>query len=150
MPAVLLGIGLGGFLDGIVLHQILQWHHLLTSTGDHPDSTVAGLEENTLADGLFHLSTWLAVAVGLWLLFRQWRAAGSPPAWRPLIGLMLAGWGGFNLVEGIVNHHILGIHNVKGTEVSGWDFGFLAFGIVLVVTGLTIARRYNSPLRWPP
>jgi uncharacterized membrane protein len=33
-PGILLGIGLGGFVDGIVLHQILQWHHMLTSEGD--------------------------------------------------------------------------------------------------------------------
>jgi uncharacterized membrane protein len=25
-----MGLGLGGFLDGIVLHQVLQWHHMLT------------------------------------------------------------------------------------------------------------------------
>ena len=51
LPAgLLLGIGLGGFVDGIVLHQILQWHHLLSSTGEHPATTVAGLAANTLAD----------------------------------------------------------------------------------------------------
>ena len=50
-----MGLGLGGFLDGIVLHQILQWHHMLTDTGEHPMATVAGLETNTLADGFFHL-----------------------------------------------------------------------------------------------
>ena len=56
-PGVLLGIGLGGFLDGIVLHQILQWHHMLTSEGADPDTTIAGLQVNTLADGLFHAFT---------------------------------------------------------------------------------------------
>ena len=60
MPGILLGMGLGGFVDGIVLHQILQWHHMLTSAGGHPASTVAGLETNTLWDGLFHAATWLA------------------------------------------------------------------------------------------
>ena len=55
-PGILLGIGLGGFVDGIVLHQILQWHHMLTSEGDYPPTTVAGLETNTLWDGLFHAS----------------------------------------------------------------------------------------------
>jgi len=48
---ILLGIGFGGFVDGIVLHQILQWHHMLTSEGSYPATTVAGLEANTLADG---------------------------------------------------------------------------------------------------
>jgi uncharacterized membrane protein len=58
-----MGIGLGGFVDGSLLHQILLWHHMLTSTADHPRNTVAGLEANTLAEGLFHLSTWLFVAL---------------------------------------------------------------------------------------
>jgi uncharacterized membrane protein len=55
-----MGMGLGGFVDGIVLHQILQWHHMLTGTGDHPSNTVVGLEANTLADGFFHLATRVA------------------------------------------------------------------------------------------
>ncbi len=33
LPATILGVGLGGFVDGIVLHQVLQWHHMLSSTG---------------------------------------------------------------------------------------------------------------------
>jgi hypothetical protein len=56
-----MGLGLGGFIDGIVLHQVLQWHHRLTSTGEYPMTTVAGLEANTLADGFFHLLTWKPV-----------------------------------------------------------------------------------------
>ena len=66
-PGLLLGIGLGGFVDGIVLHQLLQWHHMLTATERYPSTTIAGLEANTLADGLFHVSTWLFVFVGMWL-----------------------------------------------------------------------------------
>ena len=49
---LLFGIGLGGFFDGIVLHQVLQWHNMVTSAGYPPDS-VANLEFNTLLDGLF-------------------------------------------------------------------------------------------------
>ena len=60
-----MGLGLGGFVDGIVLHQILQWHHMLTDTWDHPMTTVAGLEANTLADGFFHLATWVLVATAM-------------------------------------------------------------------------------------
>src|SRR3954453_11616948 len=104
--AVLLGIGLGGFLDGIVLHQILQWHHMLSAEGCCPEQTVAGLEDNTLADGLFHLATWVAVAVASVLM---WRAArrGEALTGRVLAGLVLAGWGLFNLVEGLMDHQLL-------------------------------------------
>jgi uncharacterized membrane protein len=67
---VVLGVGLGGFFDGIVFHQLLQWHHMLTSHGDYPATTVPGFETNTLWDGIFHGATWLATLVGLGMLWR--------------------------------------------------------------------------------
>ena len=141
----LLGIGLGGFFDGIVLHQILQWHHLLSSQGDYPVDTVAGLEINTLWDGLFHAVTYAATIVGLLML---WSVARQPHARWPttlLIGLLLMGWGGFNLVEGIVNHQILGLHHVNETapreQWLWWDLGFLAWGVTMLLGGWALAVR---------
>jgi uncharacterized membrane protein len=141
LPSILLGIGLGGFVDGIVLHQILQWHHLLTATGDHPADTVSGLEDNMLADGLFHVATWIVVLVGANLALRAWRCGELAPPWRVHVGGLLLGWGAFNLVEGVVNHHLLTLHHVRD-DVSNqlaWDLGFLAFGAVLVAVGATLA-----------
>jgi uncharacterized membrane protein len=141
VPGIVLGLGLGGFVDGILLHQILQWHHLLTSTGDHPATTVAGLETNTLWDGLFHAFTWLAALTGLFLLWSAMREGLRASAWR-LVGLILAGWGAFNLVEGIVDHHILTIHHVKaGENQLAYDLGFLALGAALLLAGILMARR---------
>lgn len=138
-PGLLLGIGLGGFVDGIVLHQILQWHHMLTDQGDYPSNTVRGLEVNTLWDGLFHASTWLFVTVGLFLLWRA-VAGGGRWTWASLVGLLLAGWGIFNLVEGIVDHHILGVHHVRDdvADPMWWDLGFLALGGALLVVGFVL------------
>src|SRR5687768_1701980 len=99
---LLLGVGLGGFLDGIVLHQILQWHHMLSAEGCCPEQTVAGLETNTLADGLFQVAAWAMVAAGVIGLWRATRRGETIPR-RVLVGLMLAGWGAFNLVEGAVD-----------------------------------------------
>ena len=137
-----MGLGLGGFVDGIVLHQILQWHHMLTDTGDHPASTVAGLEANTLADGFFHLATWLLVVAAMILTLRAWQRRELAPPWRAHLGMLLAGWGVFNVVEGLVDHQLLGIHHVRDDLGAplGWDLGFLAFGAVLVVGGLALAR----------
>ncbi|MEU2001689.1 DUF2243 domain-containing protein [Rhodococcus sp. NPDC019627] len=157
-PGLLLGIGLGGFVDGIVLHQVLQWHHLLSSTAtdhvgvpEYPADTLRGLEVNTLWDGLFHVLTWIAVAVGLWLLYsRVSRARGRIWGSRVLWGWILVGWGLFNLVEGIVDHHILGIHHVRSGPHQAWyDIGFLALGVLLVIAGLLLQRsgRVVSPAR---
>jgi uncharacterized membrane protein len=153
-PATLVGVGLGGFVDGIVLHQMLQWHHMLTGTeGDTvgirsvPADTLAGLETNTLWDGFFHAAAWLCVVGGLAWLWRRLRAArrepggATPPGARVLWGALLTGWGLFNLVEGIVDHHLLQIHHVRsGPDQLAWDLAFLALGAALVVGGLLLQR----------
>jgi uncharacterized membrane protein len=135
-----MGIGLGGFIDGILLHQVFQWHHMLTSTGDYPSTTIAGLEANTLADGLFHLATWLIVLWASALTVRAWQRGELAPPWRAHWGMLLAGWGAFNLVEGVIDHEILGIHHVRddlGGPI-GWDIGFLIFGVLLVLGGRSL------------
>jgi len=138
-----MGLGLGGFVDGILLHQILQWHHMLTGEqGGQPMSTVAGLRANTLADGFFHVATWIMVAVASWLILRAWQEGEMAPPWRAHIGMLLAGWGIFNVVEGLVDHQLLGIHHVRD-DLGGpieWDLGFVLLGVLLVVGGLALAR----------
>jgi uncharacterized membrane protein len=144
-PGLLLGIGFGGFLDGIVLHQLLQWHHMVSSVSRYPTTTVAGLEANTVADGLFHSATWFAVAVGAALMFRAWRTGRPALLPRVQLGLVLAGWGLFDVVEGVIDHQILNVHHVRddlGAPLS-WDIGFLVFGALLVAAGCLLA----SPLR---
>jgi uncharacterized membrane protein len=142
LPGLLLGVGLGGFVDGILLHQVLQWHHLLTDTGSHPATTVAGLEANTLADGAFHAFAWGCTLAGVLLLARRPRTS-----LRALTGALLAGWGFFNLVEGLVDHQLLGLHHVRDDLGGplGWDLGFLAFGVLLVVVGAALVRTSGEP-----
>jgi uncharacterized membrane protein len=155
---LLLGIGLGGFFDGIVLHQILQWHHMLSSQGKFPATTVAGLQVNTLWDGLFHAFTYVATVAGLLLL---WSAARQPhPPWPTtlLMGWLLMGWGGFNLVEGVIDHHLLRIHHVNETapreQWLWWDLAFLVWGMIMLAGGWILAvrsarRRANDPRALP-
>ncbi|MDQ3765833.1 MAG: DUF2243 domain-containing protein [Actinomycetota bacterium] len=147
-PGILLGLGFGGFVDGIILHQVLQWHHMLTSTGDHPATTVKGLEANTLADGLFHGATWLLAVGGLFLLWNIIRRYDVRDFGRSLFGWTLAGWGIFNLVEGIVDHHILEIHHVRpGQNETLFDIGFLVLGALLLVVGVAMGRSKKASTR---
>jgi uncharacterized membrane protein len=139
---VLLGLGLGGFFDGIVLHQILQWHHMVSAR--YPPDSLAHLKANTLGDGLFHAATYVFVAIGVVLL---WRAASRPhPPWSSLllVGTILLGFGGFNVVEGLIDHEILGLHHVNETAPRDqwiyWDLGFLAWGAAMVIAGWFLLR----------
>jgi len=140
-PGIILGIGLGGFFDGIFLHQIFQLHHMFSSIVT-PD-TVPGLRMNTLGDGFFHTVTWLSVLIGLGMLYSRVTHArrqvwGSAVLW----GWILSGWGWFNLVEGLIDHEILGIHHVyAGANETLWDMLFLVSGIVFILAGWGIARR---------
>ncbi len=143
---IVLGLGLGGGFDGIVLHQILQWHHMLTSAG-YPATSVENLEVNTLWDGLFHAATWILTVVGLLLLWRTTRRPSTPWSTQLLIGSMLGGWGLFNLGEGMIDHHLLGIHHVReGPNQLVWDLGFLAWGAAMLIGGgLLIRAGYRKP-----
>lgn len=137
LPGLLLGLGLGGFIDGIVVHQLLQWHHMVSSVDRWPPTTLAGLEANTVADGLFHAATWILVVAGLIATFVAWRRGRLGPPLSFHFGLLLAGWGIFNLVEGLVDHHILEVHHVRddlGAPLE-WDIGFLVLGALLLVGG---------------
>jgi uncharacterized membrane protein len=137
---ILIGAGLlAGFVDGILLHEILQWHHMFTSI--RPATNLSNLEANTLADGLFHLGTWILSVIGLALL---WRAGGrSDIPWSSKIfgGSLLLGAGLFDFIEGLIDHQILGIHHVKpGPNQLAWDIGFLTLGAILALVGWVIMR----------
>jgi uncharacterized membrane protein len=137
------GLGLGGFFDGIVLHQVLQWHHMFTSAG-HPADTLAALEFNTFWDGIFHAATYVFVVVGLVLLWRH--ASRRHVAWssKLLAGTLLIGFGAFNVVEGLIDHHLLGLHHVNETVPPAqwlyWDLGFLAWGAAMLAIGWALLR----------
>lgn len=139
-PGIVLGIGLGAFIDGIALHQIAQWHNMLSSTERWPVTNMDGIEANMRVDGLFHAFAFVVVLVGLWLLWNALRDGAYGSA-RTLIGWMIAGFGIFNVVEGIIDHQILGIHHVnEGSDELAWDIGFLAISVALIAGGWLLAR----------
>jgi uncharacterized membrane protein len=143
LAGLVLGLGQGGFFDGIVFHQLLQWHHMFSSI--ETDATVAGMELNTLGDGLFHLFDWLLTLTGIGLLWRAEQQARNVGAGRVFAGALLMGAGLFNLVEGIIDHHLLGIHHLKpGVHQGLWDVGFLASGVLLIGIGLLLIQTVKT------
>jgi uncharacterized membrane protein len=150
-PGILLGIGLGGFVDGIVIHQILQWHHMLSD--DVTTRSVVGLQDNTLADGIFHAVTWTITLLGSLVAVNAWREGELAPPWRVHFGALLAGWGIFNVIDS-ANHFVLGLHHIRD-DLGGpieWDIGFLGFALALIAVGMSISRssRSGAPVRSRP
>jgi uncharacterized membrane protein len=134
-----LGIGMGGFVDGIVFHQILQVHNMLSAV--RPPNTLVNAEINMFWDGLFHAFTWTMTAVGLALLWRVVKRPSGPLSTRVFVGSMILGWGLFNFIEGIIDHHVLGIHHVvEGTGHLPYDLAFLASGAIFIAVGARSIR----------
>ena len=137
-----IGIGMGGFADGILFHQILQLHNMLSAR--IPTDDLVGAKVNMMWDGVFHGVVWVAVAVGIALL---WRAAKRQPVLSAGVftGSILMGWGLFNVVEGVVDHHILGLHHVyERAGRSIWDYAFLAWGALMIAGGHALRRRNSD------
>lgn len=143
---IFLGIGLGGFVDGIVLHQLLQTHNMLSAR--IPPTTIPNIEINMFWDGLFHAVTWLMTSAGLALLWRAGARRDEVPwSGKALVAALFLGWGLFNLVEGVIDHHILHLHHVvERLGVSVFDYAFLASGVIFILGGWFTIRGVQRQL----
>lgn len=137
---LLLGIGLGGFLDGIVFHQILQTHNMLSNR--IPVDSLVNAKINMTWDGYFHAMVWLITVIGVYRLFSAARRDDALWSGQLLFGASLTGWGLFNLVEGIINHHVLALHHVMeyAIDKQPYDLAFLASGVFFVLIGWLFIR----------
>lgn len=147
--AFLVGFGLGGFFDGIVLHQILQWHHLLSAI---ETGALGSLRGQVIADGVFHALMYLVTAIGLWMLFGSRQDFASPGANRSLVADMLVGFGTWHVIDAIFSHWLTGIHRIRmGVDNPlTYDLWWLAItGLVPLAIGVLVRRRLRGD-KGPP
>ncbi|HEY0055478.1 MAG TPA: DUF2243 domain-containing protein [Pedobacter sp.] len=131
--SAILGIGIGGFIDGILLHQILQWHEMLSNK--LPPIDLVAKSVNMFWDGVFHAFTLIVTTIGIFFLFSLLSRRDVIISKRLFIGGMVLGWGLFNIVEGVIDHHILKLHNVReiSDNVDAWNYGFLVVSVFMIV-----------------
>jgi uncharacterized membrane protein len=120
--AFLFGIGLGGLLEGIVLREMLHWQP--------PGAASAWLD----------LALWLAVAVGAVFLLSAFRAPGRMPSERGFAACVLMGWGGFNVMQGIVGRWILDLDHVRQLPsfMEAYDWGLLGLSVLVFLVGWSL------------
>ncbi|MEU2788845.1 DUF2243 domain-containing protein [Streptomyces sp. NPDC007100] len=131
LSGVLTGIGTAAFIDETVFHQLLHWHHFYDRS-----TTDAGL----VSDGLFHAGSWLAMVAGL-VLYADVRRRGTlvPMAWWA--GLCL-GLGGFQLYDGMFQHKVLRIHQIRyGVDLAPYDWTWGGIAVLLLVAGVLLLLR---------
>ena len=138
-----LGFALGGFFDGILLHQVLQWHHLLSGI----DEARQDIRFLILTDGLFHVLMYAIAAAGLWLLWRARAAFAVAGADRLLFANALIGFGVWHILDSLLSHWILGIHRIR-MDVDNplfWDLlWFFVFGVLPALIGLALRRNRHG------
>lgn len=139
--AFLLGFAFGGFFDGILLHQILQWHHLLLGIQAGP---LADMRVQLLADGLFHALMYLIALGSVLSLWRSRSVSATLPA-AALLASALLGFGAWHVVDAVLSHWVLGIHRIKmdSPYPLAWDVAWLVtFGFSALLAGLWLKRRH--------
>lgn len=142
--SVVLGIGFGGFVDGIVLHQILQVHEMLSNK--IPATDYVGKSVNMFWDGIFHAFCLLVAIVGVVLLWKLMGRKDVDVSGRLFSAGLLLGWGLFNLVEGVLDHQILKLHNVieYAADHDPGNYAFLATSVVMLVAGGILYRSEDK------
>ncbi len=131
LAAGLLGIAIMAAVDEIVFHQLLAWHHFYDRA-----TPAIGL----LSDGLLHAAELVALVGGFfWFADLRRRQVLVP---RAAWGGFLLGAGGFQLFDGLVDHKVLRVHQVRyGVDLLPYDLAWNLSGAVLLVAGAVLVWR---------
>jgi len=149
-PGAVVGAALAGLFDGIVMQQILQWHHMISIGPQGAVKTVDTLQREIFYDGWFQAAMLALLGAGLWLLVGELRRSALITQQR-FWGSALLGAGAFNVVEGIISHHVLGIHHVTfGAYQLAWDIAFLAAGVAMAVAGFYLFQQPTRSIALVP
>ncbi|MCC3295986.1 DUF2243 domain-containing protein [Arthrobacter sp. zg-Y411] len=138
LSGALFGIGVAAFVDEVVFHQLLQWHHFYDRS-----TTAAGL----FSDGLFHAFGWFAVVAGLFLFadLRRWHEV----ILQPWAGGVLLGAGAFQLYDGTVQHKLMGLHQIRyEVDLLVYDTVWNAVAVLLMLSGAVLLWRTRAAV--PP
>ncbi len=132
--AALVGIALMAGVDEIIFHQLLRWHHFYDLA-----TPAVGL----ISDGLLHAAELLALVAGFFLLLDLRRRHALVPAWA-WAGFFL-GAGGFQLLDGLVNHKVLRLHQIRyGVNLLPYDLAWNLAAVALIVVGLVLLSRARA------
>ena len=134
---VILGIGAMGAIDEIVFHQLLQWHHFYHDTTE---------TRQIVSDGLLHLFTLAMLVLGALRLWRERHRLTAVATDRPFWAGILLGLGGFQLFDGLVDHKVLRLHQIREDtdNLLPYDLAWNAGALLLLVAGWTVWRRHRS------
>lgn len=136
---LLFGIGVIAFIDEVVFHQLLHWHHFYDRS-----TTSIGL----VSDGLFHAFSFFAT-IGSSFMLADLRRRDVFSLWRWIGGILL-GAGAFQLYDGIIQHKLMRLHQIRyNVDIAPYDWAWNLSALALLIAGIVITLR-TRPKRLPP
>lgn len=127
----LIGAAVMAAVDEIVFHQLLRWHHFFDRA-----TTDIGI----VSDGILHAAELVALVAGFFLVADATRRGVFDGA-RAVSGFFV-GAGAFQLWDGIVDHKILRVHQVRyDVDLLPYDLAWNAAGVLLLAIGVALAVR---------
>jgi len=134
----LFGIGAAAFVDEVVFHQLLHWHHFYDKS-----TTDVGL----VSDGLLHAFGWFAVVSSLfWLAALRARRALN---WRGWGGGALLGGGLFQLYDGTVQHKLMRLHQIRyEVEITPYDITWNVIAVMFIIAGIVVVRSTRTTTQY--
>lgn len=134
---ILFGLGLIGFMDETVFHQLLHWHHFYDKS-----TTQIGL----ISDGLFHAFSWFAT-IGSLFMFADLRRRKALHIKRWIGGIFL-GCGSFQLYDGTIQHKMMRLHQIRYTpNVFIYDTVWNIGASILLLVGISLILHSRKELR---
>jgi len=128
---LLFGIGMMAFVDEVIFHQLLQWHHFYD---------LSTPQVGIFADGLLNSFAWFAAIGGLFL-FADLRRRNAVLMQRWMAAIFI-GAGGFQLFDGIIDHKLLRTHQIRyNVDLLPYDVAWNLFGAILLITGFVLMRK---------
>ncbi|WP_436938762.1 DUF2243 domain-containing protein [Staphylococcus xylosus] len=134
---ILFGLGVAAFIDEVVFHQLLAWHHFYDKS-----SMTIGL----VSDGLFHAFSWFATVASLFLL-ADVKRRNSFWVKRWISGILL-GLGFFQLYDGLIQHKIFRIHQIRyEVHILPYDIVWNAIAIIILIVGFIVFIQTQKYIR---
>jgi len=117
-------------VDEIVFHQLLAWHHFY----DRGTPEIA-----LLSDGLLHAAELVVLVAGIFLVADLARRSALSR-----VGLWsgtLLGAGAFQVFDGVVDHKVLRVHQVRyDVDLLPYDVAWILAGLLLLAAGVLVGR----------
>lgn len=131
---ILFGFGAVAFIDEVIFHQLLHWHHFY-------DKSTANI--GLVSDGLFHAFSFFATIGSAFLLADLHRKHGF---WlKRWLGGIFLGSGTFQLYDGIIQHKFMRLHQIRyDVDIVPYDIVWNVLAAILIIIGMALLFKTNQ------